>query len=342
MEPWLSHLCDAAHRSIASVLDAGSCALLGYPNHTNPGDHAIWLGAKATLERLNIKIAYECSWKEYSRAALADAVASGAEIVFTGGGNFGDLWPATHALRERVLSDFPGVRLLQLPQSVHFQAADNLARTQELIRRHGNVVLLLRDEPSLAFAHRAFEADVGLCPDLSFACPIAPPADPPVADVVWVAREDCESRGLNPRETSSGVWRVDWNRRDAEREPLDGEAPLDPSVLALVERNRSLTKRATVTRDWHDLAQVRDQLTRFRLARGCRLLQRGRVIVTDSLHAHILALMLGIPSIATDNTYGKLRGTFDSFTYAAPLADWADTPVQALAVARGRLRASTR
>ena len=50
------------------------------------------------------------------------------------------------------------------------------------------------------------------------------------------------------------------------------------------------------------------------------------MIVTDSLHAHILGVMLGIPTVATDNSYGKLRGTFDAFTHSIPLARWAETP----------------
>ena len=48
--------------------------------------------------------------------------------------------------------------------------------------------------------------------------------------------------------------------------------------------------------------------------------------------------MLGIPTVATDNTHGKLRGTFDTFTHAAPLADWADTPAEALTLARAPAR----
>jgi exopolysaccharide biosynthesis predicted pyruvyltransferase EpsI len=58
--------------------------------------------------------------------------------------------------------------------------------------------------------------------------------------------------------------------------------------------------------------------------------------VTDSLHAHIFALMFGIPSVATDNSYGKLRGTFETFTHTVPGADWADTPAEALAIALTR------
>jgi exopolysaccharide biosynthesis protein PssK len=328
----LEDLREQVHRTVASVIEPGAnCALLGYPNHTNPGDHAIWLGAKATLERQRAEIVYECSWRDYSRGALQIAVEDGAQIVFTGGGNFGDVWPATHALRERVLADFKDTRVVQLQQSIHFEHTDNLARTARLLKRHGNVTLVVRDRPSLELAQRAFDGvDVRLGPDLAFAAPVPPPADEPTADVAWIAREDRESRGLNPQTTPNGVWRIDWNLRDNEQQRLPGELPLPGELQELIARNKALTRDAN---DWRALADVREQLTPMRLSRACRLLGRGRVIVTDSLHAHILGLMLGIPNVVTDNSYGKLKATFAAFTHAFPLARWADTPSQALALA---------
>ena len=205
----LDELSDRVHAAVRSVITPGStCALLGYPNHTNPGDHAIWTGATAVLERIGAEITYACAWRDYSRDALEAAVAFGARIVFTGGGNFGDVWPATHALRETVLRDFVGVPIVQLPQTVHFIDAENLETTRRLLHRHGNVVLLVRDAPSLDRARKAFE--------------------------------------------------------------------------------------------------------------------------------------LGIPTVITDTRYGKLRATFDTFTHAAPLAQWAATPEHALAVAAQAVPRSSR
>ena len=328
----LEELSEQVHRTVESVIEPGSrIALLGYPNHTNPGDHAVWLGAKATLERLRAEIVYECSWRDYSRHALAAVVRDGAQIVFTGGGNFGDLWPATQSLRERVLREFKAARIVQLQQSVHFEHRRNLARMEKLLRRRGNVTLVVRDQHSLKLAQRSFDVDVRLGPDLAFAAPLRPVTGAPTADIAWIARDDRESRGLNPPATPPGVWRADWNLRDNERQPMPDEAWPPASLSDLIARNRALTKAAD---DWRALADVREQLAQVRLERGCRLLRRGRVIVTDSLHAHILGVMLGIRTVATDNSYGKLRGTFDAFTHSIPLARWAETPAEALDIAR--------
>ena len=326
----LERLSGQAYDAVRAVIAPGSrCALLGYPNHTNPGDQAIWIAAKAILRRIGADVVYECSWRDYSREVLGEALAAGTHIVFSGGGNFGDLWPATHALREAVLRDFVGVPIVQLPQTIHFTRSETLAATRRLLERHGSVVLLVRDAPSLALARESFDVDVRLAPDLALACPLEPPGDASAADVVWIAREDRESRGLNPEQAPEGVWRVDWNLRDAERRALDGEPPLPQAVLDLIERNRRLTKRVAGDR-WRELAEIRAELSLARLQRALRLLRRGRVIVTDTLHAHLLGMMLGIPTVITDTRYGKLRATFDTFTHTVPLAQWADTPEQAL------------
>ncbi|MEG8022012.1 polysaccharide pyruvyl transferase family protein [Sphingomonas aerolata] len=62
-----------------------------------------------------------------------------------------------------------------------------------------------------------------------------------------------------------------------------------------------------------------ERLARARVARGLTLLSRGRQIVTDRLHAHILALLLGIPHVALDNEYGKLSAYIAAWTAPSPL-----------------------
>ena len=54
-------------------------------------------------------------------------------------------------------------------------------------------------------------------------------------------------------------------------------------------------------------------------ARGLGLLSGGERIVTDRLHGHILALLLGIPHIVLDNDYGKLAAYIRVWTQASPL-----------------------
>jgi pyruvyl transferase EpsO len=70
------------------------------------------------------------------------------------------------------------------------------------------------------------------------------------------------------------------------------------------------------------------------MRRGCALLARGRVVVTDRLHGHILSMLQDIPHVVVDNSYGKLRSTFETWTHESATAHWADDPQTALAIAR--------
>jgi pyruvyl transferase EpsO len=57
------------------------------------------------------------------------------------------------------------------------------------------------------------------------------------------------------------------------------------------------------------LLRLWNVLSRARLKRGMSILGRGRTVITDRLHAHILSLLLDKPHVLIDNSYGKL-GSF--------------------------------
>jgi pyruvyl transferase EpsO len=314
-----------------------TCALLGYPNHRNPGDHAVWLAAKRLLRDLGVHVVYEADWVTYSQQALSAAVEDGAAILLTGGGNFGDLWPNTQGLRERVLAEFPGVRTIQLPQSVHFDSPESRERVGRLLERHGDVTLLLRDPESLERARAWFDVPSELVPDLGFA--VRPPVldGEPVADVVWVARTDKESLGFQPPARAAGVELLDW------MPPADAELvtrpDLDPHIRERIGRNAAIVRAARRGEEINhrELPRLWEHLSRDRLALACAIVRRGRVVVTDRLHVHVMALQMGIPTVVSDNSYGKVRAVYDAFTVSAPTVRWGRTPEDALETARGWL-----
>src|SRR5262249_1753615 len=71
-----------------------------------------------------------------------------------------------------------------------------------------------------------------------------------------------------------------------------------------------------------------------RLERGRRVLERGRVVITDRLHGHILCLLADIPHVVVDNLYGKVLSFHDAWTSGSPLARKANTVEAAVRVAR--------
>ena len=69
------------------------------------------------------------------------------------------------------------------------------------------------------------------------------------------------------------------------------------------------------------------------------MLSAGRVVLTDRLHGHILALQLGIPHVTTEDGEGELRSTLEEWTGAAEVVHWEESPAAgleaAVALARG-------
>jgi pyruvyl transferase EpsO len=75
------------------------------------------------------------------------------------------------------------------------------------------------------------------------------------------------------------------------------------------------------------------------------MLSCGRIVVSDRLHAHILCLLMGIPHVLVDNSYGKVKSFFAAWTKDAPgvrfCRDWSEADA-ALAAMRAEGQASVR
>jgi pyruvyl transferase EpsO len=295
-------------------------ALIDFPAHSNVGDSAIWLGALAALRAIGVPApSYSCDASTYDRAALARAIGDGT-ILFTGGGSFGDLWERHLRLRERVVADFPRHRIIQLPESVHFERAESLARSRAVWDAHERVTILVRDRASLAFMQREFKTPALLAPDLAFALGALERPAPLSRDLLWLKRADKED--LFPQHQPADA--VDWIAEPPTR------------LIAWTDGLRDAMAR----RPW--LQPAARGLLRFsyvplatqRLDRGLRLLSSARVLVTDRLHGHILAMQLGIPHVVLDNSYGKLHHFISTWTHASPLVRTALAPADAEREAR--------
>ena len=85
------------------------------------------------------------------------------------------------------------------------------------------------------------------------------------------------------------------------------------------------------------LARRYEAASRAILDFGNELADRGRVFVSDRLHAHVLAVLRGQPSVVLPDAFGKNRALYESWTSGFEHVRWADTPAEAFAIARGLL-----
>jgi exopolysaccharide biosynthesis predicted pyruvyltransferase EpsI len=295
-------------------------ALIDFPNYPNVGDSAIYLGQLACLASLGApRPRFICDFRTYDRAELARRIEPSGAILLTGGGSFGDLWPTAQDLREEIVRSFPDKPIIQLPQTIHFERRDSLRRARAVLNAHPNFTLLVRDRRSLRVAEGEFSARSLLCPDVAFALgPLRRPR-PAGRPIVWLLRTDTEARSGAP---PSGVSPVDW---------LD-EPPM--LLRELSYRLMGATRRKRLGRIARPvLVRVYAPLARQRLRRGLDMLASGEVVVTDRMHGHILCLLLAIPHVLLDNSYGKLSSFYETWTAGVDSVRWADSPAEAARLA---------
>lgn len=299
--PETAHACIARLRarideSLTPLIGDGPVALVDYPDHANVGDSAIWLGETAWLRSRGLTPAYVSTIRAHDHDALA-ATAPEGPILLHGGGNFGTLWPAHQDFRLAMLERFPDRPIVQLPQSIHFDDEAAITAGARAIERHGKFTLCVRDSPSLDFARRHFPCETLLVPDMAFA--IGPlQRRPATVDSFWLLRTDHEKAGASdalPPTAHTGDWLED-----------------DRAAL----RRTALGTRLLTLMDTPEAARARQygRRARSRVQRGIAQLSRGRVVVTDRLHGHILSTLLGIPHVALDNSYRKIGNFIDAWT----------------------------
>ncbi|HTD37257.1 MAG TPA: polysaccharide pyruvyl transferase family protein [Candidatus Limnocylindrales bacterium] len=311
--------------ALAPLLEPGRpVALVNYANHPNPGDNAIWLGTLRTLRRLNVPVGYTSTWTAFSENAMRRAIGGGT-LLLNGGGNFGDLYAGQEDLREALLARCTDRRIVQLPQSIWFRSSSRLERARRLCAAHPNFVLMVRERQSAELAVDRLGIPAVLCPDLAFGMGAMHRAAPAERGAQWIVRSDREAI---PRALPEGVAASDWIADD----PADGFWPGERDLLQL---NRALI--AFVGRD-ERRAEVRakalsgtfEPLANAWVRRGAAMVSSAGTLVTDRLHVHVFAILLGIPHVVLDNSYGKLRSTFETWTSESGLAAWADDARAAL------------
>jgi exopolysaccharide biosynthesis predicted pyruvyltransferase EpsI len=155
---------------------------------------------------------------------------------------------------------------------------------------------MVRDQKSFDFAQAQFDCPVLLVPDSAFCIDMRtyPRVTGPVG-IGCLLRADRERRpdaDAGQRLFSDAVTE-DWHQRGEPRRLFEKAVMGGLMALsarpALSIRERSFTSMAAA-----------------RVALGFAQLDRAKVIVTDRLHGHIMATLLGKPHVVIDNFYGKI------------------------------------
>lgn len=285
---------------------------IDYPMHFNVGDAAITLGQARLATEVGASLGTVLDRASY-RSSL---VSPDSLPVIAGGGNWGGLYPTHHKLRLRALHELRGREVVQMPQSIHYASPEHREELRRAVGEHGRLTLLVRDQRSHEVAAADYDCAVHLVPDLVLTLGRLP-APSPSTDVVVQGRTDREAQ-----EASTDLTTFDW------LEPPRAS----PSRAAF--RAARLANRAQRRVPQQIVGPVTVATTRLlaqvNLRRGTALLGRGRYVVTDRLHGHVLAYLIGRPHVVVDDRYGKIRALHETWLADDPrsvlVSSWADVP----------------
>lgn len=290
------------HEELIRLVGERSVQYLDIPVHGNIGDLLIYLGTLEFLRKNAINIGATAAFFNHS-GRRTDSV-----ILLHGGGNFGDLYPAHQLFREKIISTHPENRIVVLPQSIHFESADNLRSAKHVISRHPDLHICVRDSESMKVAEQ-LGARALLMPDMAHQLyPITPLSSSINGSTLRVRRTDKES--LNETWPKSSH-ETDWPA-------LVGEQRLKRirhAVRLLNVAKRAGLKRAVASH----FAIWWERTARDWVNDATALFSRYETIATDRLHAHILACLMDKRSVVQDNSYGKNSSYLECWTGGSPL-----------------------
>ena len=287
------------------------------PEYRNYGDVAIAEGAAHLLsEAVGLENVVELTNTFCMR--WPDKVAALARpndvLVFTGGGYMGDLWPDSQAAVERILASCPKNPAVLLPQTVYYRNpnGEGPRRFAKVLGTRDKLTVLLRDAQSLSCMKSltlGSGARVELAPDCALLLGGLGAAERR-SGLVMCLRKDQESRGVVSEELCCKV-----------AGSLGLSVRLASTVGNLaIPLPRSLRERS-----------FKKAIEPFRTA---------ELVVTDRLHATVLAALSGTPVVAFDNVSGKVSGVIRAWLPSLTYVRVLDAPERIEAVAREIMRST--
>ena len=218
-------------------------------------------------------------------------------ILMHGGGNLLSYLNEDYN-RKRVLENFPDFEVILFPQSIWHNASE--AETNYITHfysKHQHLTFLYRDRNSYNLGKQLFSrVKCYIMPDMAFLIGATQRIMQPSHDILWLRRSDKESKMYEIPATAINydVIVSDWWKWKTPKE----KSRLEDAYLIA--------------------------------ANGMTFLQRGRVVITDRLHGHILCVLCGIPHVVIDTVNKKITSYMQSWTGGIETILVAHSPEDAL------------
>ena len=183
--------------------------------------------------------------------------------------------------------------------------------------------MIVRDKQSFSIASEKLDIPPLLAPDIAFYIKGLRKPESTRDGVVWLGRNDPESKDSGDVENvDPDVEYIDW---------IDAPG-MPPWVWArrLNKYSRFGLQKYTMglkERIFLDIAKKRVQ-------RGVEIVTNRRGLVTERLHGHILALLLDLPHVVIDNSYGKISAFHKAWTKDSEIAYFVNSKQDAILKAK--------
>ena len=349
--------CRQAREAIGAALQNlpsfRTCALLDYPDHLNAGDHLIWLGTVLylTVER-GLDILYTSSLADFSPAELERA-AGDSPIFLQGGGNLGDLWPDSQRFRERIISTYADRPVVILPQTIHFSTDASLRQAMKIFNAHPDLTIFARDHHSYELGSKYFEkCRVILAPDMAFfleQVPLPSYAPSGKREIKYLCRSDAEldqdfsaeRLGLtNIVEENWSTYSWAYAGRGKLRDYGEWYWQIPGAIDFFRESWQRGLSRPGQLLSWRRFLEIAPYTTKlsspsikkysnfsWKIFHDsiCQLL-RSRLLISNRLHGHVLASMLGLPNILLPGSYHKNQSFYESWSTGSQISSFVSEP----------------
>ncbi|XP_053400787.1 uncharacterized protein LOC123562719 isoform X2 [Mercenaria mercenaria] len=261
--------------------------LFNYSPSENKGDSAIVVGEVILLHKLNISVVFACKFGctkqrlDKARAIGKNYTDNELVILFHGGGNVIG-WPVADHWRSDLIPRFMRFNIIRFPQSIlYIKPQSHIEFCKKLYATHPRLTFIWRDKTSYILGKELFpKVRSLLSPDMAYQIGLVPRFMQPIYDILWIKRGDKESPVYETPQAPIGLSMhvSDWINWKTPR----GTSPMEDTFLMTTN--------------------------------GMMFLQRGRIVITDRLHGHILSTLLAIPHVYIDNNQRKISNYHNTWT----------------------------
>lgn len=270
------------------LLEGKNVVFFDVPVHGNVGDSLIFLGTIEMLNILNINLIDCISAYEMRRMRNAN-YPEDTVFIFQGGGNFGDIYMIHQQMRIEAIDRFPNNKIVVFPQSIHYSDLKKLEADTELMKKHVDLHLFVRDEYSYSELLNRGLKNVYLTPDIaSVLVDKTNKTNSQEFERLMFKRKDVEATGSVEQNS------IDW----IDIVPKGKAKALKLGVKLIKLNNKiQLPKLTMFFVLWIHGSLYKTAVDYF---------SKYKIVQTDRLHGMILSQLIGLKTEALDNSYGKL------------------------------------